>query len=360
MYTNYANLYRGYTMKPQELNTTSKNEDPIKKEYSRLYIGICLLLNLILSISIVFVNKLIYTRILFPNMTLTCVHFIFTSFGILICKMLGVFEFKHLPLAKMIPISMTFCGFVVLTNLSLQSNTVGTYQIIKTLTTPGIILIQTFVYHRSFSTRIKLTLIPIIVGVYLNSYFDIRFSPLGIAFALSGVVVTSLYQVWVNEKQNEFHCNSMQLLLYQAPLSGILISLIIPFFEPVISPGGIFGTKWDFVSVLLVVLSGLIAFFLNLSIFWIIGNTSPLTYNMVGHLKFCLTLAGGYLFFNDPLRALQFIGISFTFAGVLFYTHYKLLEQKQEKAAKEKQQQMLTVVIEAEENDAIKASHSSD
>ena len=37
--------------------------------------------------------------------------------------------------------------------------------------------------------------IPITVGVYLNSYYDIKFNLVGIIFATIGVIVTSLYQV---------------------------------------------------------------------------------------------------------------------------------------------------------------------
>jgi len=50
---------------------------------------------------------------------------------------------------------------------------------------------------------------------------------------------------WVNEKQSEFNCNAMQLLYYQAPLSATCVAVIIPFFEPVFSEGGIFGTHWS-------------------------------------------------------------------------------------------------------------------
>jgi len=37
----------------------------------------------------------------------------------------------------------------------------------------------------------------------------------------------------------------MQLLYYQAPLSAICVAIVIPFFEPVLSKGGIFGTAWS-------------------------------------------------------------------------------------------------------------------
>ncbi len=77
----------------------------------------------------------------------------------LILRASGQFVPKTLPLSKMLPISMTFCGFVVFTNLSLQTNTVGTYQIIKTMTTPGIMIIQTYFYNRSFSIPVRCTLV---------------------------------------------------------------------------------------------------------------------------------------------------------------------------------------------------------
>lgn len=303
----------------------------IKPQYTNLYITICVILNITLSISIVFLNKMIFTHIGFPNITLTMIHFIFTGIGMAICQQLNLFTFKRMPLLKMLPITLTFCGFVVLTNLSLESNTVGTYQIIKSLTTPGIILIQSLLYKRTFSIPVKLTIIPIIVGVFLNSYFDIKFNVLGITYALSGVVVTSLYQVWVNEKQLEFNCDSMQLLFYQAPLSAICIAIIVPFFEPIFQPGGLFGTSWDMYGIILVSSSGVVAFAINLSIFWIIGNTSPLTYNMAGHLKFCLTVTGGFLLFHDPLQIIQFVGICITFSGILLYTHFKMKEQNKPK-----------------------------
>ena len=130
-----------------------------KQTYSVLYVSVCLAINVALSISIILLNKAVYTHVHFPNMTLTCVHFVFTTIGVVICRLFGLFSFKSLPLQHMVPVSLTFCGFVVLTNLSLQSNTVGTYQIIKTMTTPVIIVIQTVFYTRIFSLPVKLTLV---------------------------------------------------------------------------------------------------------------------------------------------------------------------------------------------------------
>ncbi|KAM9311687.1 solute carrier family 35 member E3 [Gastrophryne carolinensis] len=285
-----------------------------------------LLTNLLASICIVLINKWIYVHHGFPNMSLTLVHFMVTWLGLFLCQSCGVFCPKSLPASKVLLLALSFCGFVVFTNLSLQNNTIGTYQLVKAMTTPVIIIIQTVWYGKSFSLPIKLTLVPITLGVFLNSYYDVKFNALGMVFATLGVIVTSLYQVWVGAKQHELQVDSMQLLYYQAPLSSAMLLAVIPFFEPVIEEGGIFG-PWSLTAVVMVLLSGVIAFTVNLTIYWIIGNTSPVTYNMFGHLKFCITLLGGYILFQDPLSLNQGLGFICTLTGILAYTHLKLNEQ---------------------------------
>lgn len=290
-----------------------------------------LLVNLVASICIVFINKWIYVHHGFPNMSLTLIHFVVTWLGLFLCQRMGVFCPKSLPTTKVLLLALSFCGFVVFTNLSLQNNTIGTYQLAKVMTTPVIILIQTLWYGKTFSLRIKLTLIPITLGVFLNSYYDVKFNALGMIFAALGVFVTSLYQVWVGAKQHELQVNSMQLLYYQAPLSSAMLLTVVPFFEPVIGEGGIIG-PWSLTAVTMVLLSGIIAFSVNLSIYWIIGNTSPVTYNMFGHFKFCITLLGGYILFQDSLSLNQGFGILCTLLGILAYTHFKLNEQEVNKS----------------------------
>ena len=52
------------------------------------------------------------------------------------------------------------------------------------------------------------------------------------------------------------------------------------------------------------------------------------SYNMVGHMKFCITLIGGYLLFNDAMKVHQLLGVCCTFSGITVYTYFKLEEQK--------------------------------
>lgn len=123
------------------------------------FVTFAIVLNISASISIVLLNKWIYTAYGFPNVSLTCLHFIVTTVGLFVCQRLNIFQPKSVPVQKMIPLAMTFCGFVVFTNLSLESNTVGTYQLIKMLTTPCIMVIQTLYYNKTFSNSIRFTVV---------------------------------------------------------------------------------------------------------------------------------------------------------------------------------------------------------
>lgn len=118
-----------------------------------------LLVNLFSSICIVFINKWIYVHYGFPNMTLTLIHFVVTWLGLYTCQKMDIFAPKSLPLRRIVLLALSFCGFVAFTNLSLQNNSIGTYQLAKAMTTPVIILIQSTYYRKTFSTKIKLTLV---------------------------------------------------------------------------------------------------------------------------------------------------------------------------------------------------------
>lgn len=133
--------------------------------------ALALLSNIVISVVIVLLNKWIYKTHGFPNMSLTCVHFVVTSCGMELARRADIFMVKTLPIKDMVLLSMSFCGFVVLTNLSLQANTVGTYQISKFMTTPCIVAIQSIFFGKSFSQLIKLTLVSYVSFNYISICF---------------------------------------------------------------------------------------------------------------------------------------------------------------------------------------------
>lgn len=49
-----------------------------------------------------------------------------------------------------------------------------------------------------------------------------------------------------------------------------------------------------------------------------------MAYNVLGQLKLSLTLLGGYLLFDDPLKPVQLVGVIMTVVGCMLYTHNKV------------------------------------
>jgi solute carrier family 35 protein E3 len=89
-----------------------------------------LILNIVAVVGIVMANKLVFTHFQFHFGTLlTVIHFVFTSAGLELGKLVGWIPRKSVEWWRVIPLSVSFCGFVVLTNLSLQYNSVGFYQV---------------------------------------------------------------------------------------------------------------------------------------------------------------------------------------------------------------------------------------
>ncbi|EGD77062.1 solute carrier family 35 member E3 [Salpingoeca rosetta] len=284
-----------------------------------------MLLNYTSSIMIVFLNKMAYTYG-FPSITLTMIHFLMTFAGLKVCSMMGIFQVKRLRIMDVLPLSLAFCGFVVFTNLSLLYNTVGFYQLAKVMTTPAIVLVHWVFYKQSYSKPILLSLLLVCIGVAQATQADVTTNSKGLFFATCGVLVTSIYQIWVKTKQQDLEVSAFQLLFYQAPLSAGLLAVIIPFVEPPFEPYGVLAQEWSAPALLAVLGSSIMAFLVNLSIFLVIGKTSPITYNVLGHFKLCTVLAGGFIIFHDPLNASQSMGILLTLFGIFAYTHFKLKE----------------------------------
>ena len=116
-------------------------------------------LNVLLSVLIVLLNKRLYAYYGFPNVTLTCLQLLITTLCVSLCERFGVFHRKSLPLTDVLRLSLTFCAYVVLTNLSLQSNTVATYLVFKMATLPAVVAVEAFWCRRKFSTDVLLSLV---------------------------------------------------------------------------------------------------------------------------------------------------------------------------------------------------------
>lgn len=77
-----------------------------------------------------------------------------------------------------------------------------------------------------------------------------------------------------------------------------------------------------------IIMSCVIAVSVNFSTFLVIGKTSPVTYQVLGHLKTCLVLGFGYTLLHDPFTERNIIGILVAVFGMGLYSYFCTQENK--------------------------------
>jgi len=181
------------------------------------------------------------------------------------------------------------CLNVVLPNLSLAFSTVTVYQLCRVLLTPLTAIINYIFYQQKIPRSAALVLIPVCAGVGITSYYDTQpsnddkvqtTSTLGIIFALSGVCASSAYTVLIGAYHKKLQMSSSQLLLNQAPISSLMLMVVAPLVDRIPVFNDVPLSRW-----LMILMSGGFAALINISQFFIVNSSGPVTSTVVGHLK---------------------------------------------------------------------------
>lgn len=94
-----------------------------------------------------------------------------------------------------------------------------------------------------------------------------------------------------------------------------------------------------------IVLSCLISISVNFSTFLVIGKTSPVTYQVLGHLKTCLVLAFGYALLRDPFNWRNIFGIMVALVGMILYSYFCTQENQAKAEEASAQNQVLKAAL---------------
>ena len=286
-----------------------------------------MVVNFVSCVWIIWSTKICFQQGFHFATTLTALHFLLTYAGLEVAACLRFFDRKRVPLLGVLPLSVAFCGFIVFNNLSLQHNTIGIYQVTKVLTTPVIVIINMAFYAKWLSVSETVALVFVCVGVVVATQTNLDLNAAGLVTGLLGVGSSSVYQIWVETKQHDFKCSPAQLLYYQAPISFLLLLPVILLTEPI---GEILTFRFTFTSGAAILGSALLAFLVNLSTYAVIGATSPLTYNMIGHSKLVVIILSSYLFFGEKQSFMGVLGVASAVAGIVAYAHIRMTAQTSE------------------------------
>lgn len=182
------------------------------------------------------------------------------------------------------------------------------------------------------SESIKFSLLVLLLGVAIASVTDLKLNLLGSILSGLAIATTCVGQILTNTIQRKLKVTSTQLLYQSAPYQAAILFATGPFVDQLLTNRSVFAHKYTAPVVGFIVMSCLIAVSVNFSTFLVIGTTSPVTYQVLGHLKTCLVLSFGYTLLHDPFTMRNILGILIAIFGMALYSCFSVLESKKKSA----------------------------
>jgi solute carrier family 35 protein E3 len=240
--------------------------------------------------------------------------------------MLGTFKPPTTSSMAVLPVAIGSLLSVAFMNLNLSHNSVGFYQLSKLACIPFTLLIQYIETRQAVPMNILLTLLPILFGVGYATVYDVSVNLYGTVIATLAVIATSVSQILTNKYQNQPRrdddekVDALQLLYLTSPMTAIGMLIMCPFFDDVTA---LANHEYTSPCAIRIAITCVLALGVNITNYSVIGSTSPLTYQVLGHLKTILIIILGFVCFNKHADMRNLIGITIAMGGVIAYTELK-------------------------------------
>ncbi|CAL4996091.1 unnamed protein product [Urochloa decumbens] len=291
------------------------------------------------NVTVIIMNKWIFQKLEFQfPLTVSCVHFICSSIGAYI----AIKVLKTKPLIevasedrwkRIFPMSFVFCINIVLGNVSLRYIPVSFMQTIKSFTPATTVILQWLVWRKHFEWRIWASLVPIVGGIMLTSITELSFNMFGFCAAMVGCLATSTKTILAESLLHGYKFDSINTVYYMAPFATMILS--VPAI--VLEGSGVVSWLYTYDSVapalVIIITSGVLAFCLNFSIFYVIHSTTAVTFNVAGNLKVAVAVLVSWMIFRNPISAMNAVGCAITLVGCTFYGYVRHLISQQATAA---------------------------
>ncbi|XP_052202537.1 UDP-galactose transporter 1-like [Diospyros lotus] len=281
------------------------------------------------NVTVIIMNKWIFQKLDFKfPLTVSCIHFICSTIGAYL--VIKVLRLKPLIVVdpedrwrRIFPMSLVFCINIVLGNVSLRYIPVSFMQTIKSFTPATTVILQWLVWRKHFDMRIWFSLVPIVGGILLTSITELSFNMFGFCAALFGCLATSTKTILAESLLHGYKFDSINTVYYMAPFATMILAMPALVLE---GSGVIqwFQLQTSLFSPLVIIFgSGVLAFCLNFSIFYVIHSTTAVTFNVAGNLKVAVAVTCSWLIFRNPISPLNAFGCGITLVGCTFYGYVR-------------------------------------
>ena len=223
---------------------------------------------------------------------------------------------------------------VVFQNLNLMYNSIVFYQLSKLCSIPFMVGYNYFVEGKKTETNILFSLVFLLIGVAMFTVNDFSVNFIGTIMAIVAITTGSLTQLYTKSYQVKYAING-PTLQHQSALPSCVCCLIASSFVETHGPNSIFTIEFEPMTIVLIVCSGILAVGTNACAFGLIGKTSAITFQVVGHIKTMLIFTFGLIIFkneNETTATLikKISGLAIAMFGVILYTYFEIKNKQQQ------------------------------
>eukprot|EP00475_Leptophrys_vorax_P036287 TRINITY_DN6102_c0_g1_i1.p1 TRINITY_DN6102_c0_g1~~TRINITY_DN6102_c0_g1_i1.p1 ORF type:complete len:394 (+),score=111.71 TRINITY_DN6102_c0_g1_i1:84-1184(+) len=284
------------------------------------------ILSICSSVGIILVNKVIMTNFGFKFVfSLTTLHFLAQAVLMELVVYMGVIKPAKLPFKDNVLTAACGVASIAFMNYNLQFNSVGFYQMSKLMCVPLMVVIQSHYYGKVFSGKIKFALFLVLFGVGITGVTDVQVNTIGLIFGALAVFSTTQFQIWQGAKKDQHKVTPIQITHSVSFPLAIICGTCAFFLEGLGEPSVMNHEFQGLKEFGYIGLSCAFAISVNICSFTLIGNFSPITYQVIGHMKTVLVLLGGFVLFGFKGTTGQLLynllGIAVAMVGVIIYGH---------------------------------------
>ena len=292
---------------------------------SRLYISLWFLLN----VSLTLLNKgvMVFGEFNFP-IAISFIHMltsaILSFFARTCCGFKPVtnrpFAIPDTPdhereiTKKIWTLSILFAANIILGNSSLHHCSVAFVQVVRAIIPMLTMLLSVAFLRARYTSRHYLSCAIVTVGVALSCFGEISLTWRGLIVTVTGCFLSSAKSIATKLSLTDIH--SFELLRRISPIAAVeMLALVFISGEYKL----ILAANLSLAGIAAAVISGVLAFLLNLTNFLATYHTSPLTVTIVGCVKQVVTIILSVIIFDKNLTLLNALGVIVTTAGSLWY-----------------------------------------
>jgi len=263
------------------------------------------LLYSICSLMMTFSNKVVLSSYDFqwPLMLLLYQH-VFTVVFVQMAAIMGFVTVEPLrwPLVKKwFPVNCLFVAMLLSGSYALKFLSVPMVTIFKNLTTMIITGGDYFIFNRSISTGVVISLLLMLVGSVIAAFYDLAFSLPGYVWMIANCLISAAYYLYMQIAMKGTNLSKIGNVYYNNVLS-------IPLVLPLIALSGL-ENLWSYSHwqdpgfITMAFFSGLTSVGISFTSLWAAKATSPTTYSIVGSLNKIPLAILGALVFKTPMNA---------------------------------------------------------